>query len=64
MSLWDNSWMDMRTVITLTTIVIVLGVSFAFLIFNPSAQKARQQNVESSAQELVKESKLTDKKPQ
>ena len=48
--------MDARTVITLAAILIVLGVSFAFLIFNPSAQKARQQNVESSAKELVEES--------
>ena len=56
--------MDARTVITLAAILIVLGVSFAFLIFNPSAQKARQQNVESSAKELVEDSIKPEQKSQ
>ncbi len=47
--------MDRRTVITLAIIVAVLVAGFAFVIFNPSAQKARQKNLESSAKELVEE---------
>jgi len=56
--------MDGRTITTLLAILLVLGASFAFLIFNPSAQKARQQNVESSAQELVEDSVKSNKKSQ
>lgn len=56
--------MDARTIITLVAILLVLGGSFAFLIFNPSAQEARQKNVESSAKELVEDSIKPEPKTQ
>jgi len=56
--------MDARTIITLATIIAVLVASFAFLIFNPGAKKVRQQNVESSAKELVDDSTKNRQKTQ
>ena len=47
--------MDMRTIVTLGTTVILIAAGFAFLLFNPSAKEASQKNIESSAQEIADE---------
>jgi len=49
----------MRSIITLGAVVVVIAAGFAFIIFNPSAQKASQQNIESSAQDIVDQTKKT-----
>lgn len=48
---WDNRCMDKGTVLVLGGILVMVVAGFAFLIFNPSAHKAMQQNIESMVQE-------------
>ena len=53
--------MDKRTVITLVAILALLFLGFAYLIFNPSAKKAMQKNLDSSVQDAADQTIDTNK---
>lgn len=61
---WDNSCMDRRTIITLGSILVLIIAGFSFLIFNPSAKKAMQKNLESSVQDAADQTINADPKKQ
>jgi len=56
-----NKNMDRRTVITLGFIMFVIIGAFAFLIFNPHAQKAMQKNLDESTNQAAQEAGLDAK---